>query len=446
MRKFVDRPRYTCALGGALFTLRALERVIPIIHASAGCGFNLINATNAGAGYLGGGYCGGAAWSSTNVVEREVVFGGDDRLREQIRTTLEVMDGDLYVVVTGCMVDMIGDDVKAVASEFIEDDVPVLAIPTPSFKGNSYSGYDMILSGLFRGYVDRNAQSQPNTVNIIGLVPGQDVFYKGNLAEIKRLITKLGLRVNTFFGEGETLENLKNAAEASLNLVLSDVYGIQPAKDFEQIFSTPYLALPLPIGALQTKEFLLSVANALQINLDLVHRTIAEEEDRYYDYLERIADIYNDIDLQRYAVVVGDANYAPAVSRFLADELGYLPKLSVVTDFLNEAQQKAVAGRFDGYESGISPLVKFDVDTSSVKRYIGETWEPGRNERYYDSFSPAIIVGSVFERDLSAEFGMPLITLSYPTTNRIILNQTYAGYNGGLSLASDILTTLVAGR
>ncbi|MDR3239562.1 MAG: hypothetical protein LBT44_05695, partial [Clostridiales bacterium] len=118
MSKFVDRPRFTCALGGALCALRALPRVIPIIHASAGCGYNLLNAHNSGAGYLGGGYCGGTAWSSSNVVEREVVFGGEDRLREQIQSTLEIIDGDLYVVVTGCMVEMIGDDIRAAVSGF----------------------------------------------------------------------------------------------------------------------------------------------------------------------------------------------------------------------------------------------------------------------------------------------------------------------------------------
>lgn len=57
MSKFVDRPRYSCALGGALSTLRAISRAIPIIHAASGCGYNLHNATNAGSAYLGGGYC-----------------------------------------------------------------------------------------------------------------------------------------------------------------------------------------------------------------------------------------------------------------------------------------------------------------------------------------------------------------------------------------------------
>lgn len=84
MSKFVDRPRYGCALGGALSTIRAMPRTIPIIHASAGCGGNLYNAMNAGGGYLGGGYCGGSSLPSSNVVERDIVFGGEERLREQI--------------------------------------------------------------------------------------------------------------------------------------------------------------------------------------------------------------------------------------------------------------------------------------------------------------------------------------------------------------------------
>jgi nitrogenase molybdenum-iron protein beta chain len=433
-------------LGGALFTLRALPRVIPIIHASAGCGFNIANTGSPGAGHFGGGYCGGAAWSSTNVVEREIVFGGNERLSEQIRTTLELLDGDLYVVVTGCMVEMIGDDAKAVAAEFAEEEVPVIAIPTPSFKGNSYDGYDMVLEGLFRSYVKRGLAKREDTVNLFGLVPGQDAFYKGNLAEIKRLLEKLGLQVNTFFGEGETLENLQNASAASLNIVLSDMYGIKPAKAFEEIHGTPYISLPLPIGAAQTGSFLAAVADALGIESAIADELIRSEEARYYDYLERVADIYNDIDLQRYAIVAGDLNYAPAVSRFLADELGWLPKLAVVTDFVDEKQSSTIESRFHGWESGLSPLVKFDTDTSSIAHYIPQAWKPGANERYYDSFTPAVLVGSVFERDLAAQYGFPLLTLSFPVTNRVVLNQTYAGYNGGLTLASDLLSVLVAGR
>ncbi|MDR0672004.1 MAG: hypothetical protein LBF64_06785, partial [Oscillospiraceae bacterium] len=393
-----------------------------------------------------GGYCGGASWSSSNVVEREIVFGGQDRLSEQIRSTLDLMDGDLYVVITGCMVEMIGDDVQAVAEAFADEAAPVVAIPTPSFKGNSYEGYDMVLSGLFRHFTRPAAAARPDTVNLLGLVPGQDAFYKGNLAEIKRLLTRLGLRVRTFFGEGETLRDLQSAAEAAHTLVLSDVYGVKSAQVLESLHGIPHTVLPLPVGAAQTGGFLRAAADALHVERPVAEAVIQSEETRYYDYLERLADIYNDIDLQRYAVIAGDANYAPAVSRFLADELGWLPVLSVVTDFLDEAQTRSIERRFDTWESGLKPLVRFDTDTSSLERHLRDAWPPNANERYYDSLSPTVLVGTVFERDLAARFGWPLLTVSFPMTNRVVLQQAYAGYNGGLTLTSDLLTLLISGR
>ncbi|MDR3332150.1 MAG: hypothetical protein LBT08_05935 [Synergistaceae bacterium] len=446
MSKFIDRPRYSCALGGALFALRALPRAIPIIHASAGCGYNLYSASNSGAGYLGGGYCGGTGWSSTNVVEKEIVFGGNQRLEEQIRSTLELIDGDLFVVVTGCMVEMIGDDVGAVVAEFANEKVPVISAPTPSFKGDSYDGYDMLLSELFKKYVEHNARKRADTVNLLGLVPGQDAFYKGNLTEMRRLLRLLGLRVNTFFGEGETLENLRGSSDAALNIVLSDIYGIKAAQVFEETHSVPYISLPMPIGADQTSRFLREASDALGIGNDIVELVIADEETRYYDYMERIADIYNDVDLQRYAIVAGDLNYAPAVSRFAADELGWLPRLTVITDDLDLEEMAAIKKRFAGWESESYPLLKFDTDTSSLQRHLREAWPRNRNERYYDALSPAFLIGSVFERDLAARLGIPLLAVSFPVTNRVVLNQTYAGYNGGLTLTADLLSVLIAGR
>ncbi|MDR3258649.1 MAG: hypothetical protein LBT51_03430 [Fusobacteriaceae bacterium] len=444
MSKFVDRPRYTCALGGALLTLRALPRTIPIIHASTGCGYNIYNATNSGSGYIGGGYCGGSSWSSTNVVEKEIVFGGEDRLREQIRTTIEIMDGDLYVVVTGCMVEMIGDDASSVTSEFNE--YPVIAVSTPSFKGNSYVGYDMVLTELFKYFVTKGLKKQKGVVNVFGLVPGQDVFYKGNLAEIKRLLEKIGLTVNTFFGENETIDSLKNSSKAELNIILSDTYGISSAKIFEEVHSTPYITTGLPVGATQTAEFLCKVADTLGIPKKIVDKTILSEDIRYYDYLERIADIYFDIDLSRYAVLIGDANYVPAISRFISDEFGWIPLVAQITDFITDDEKEIITAKFENWESTTVPTVVFDTDASALVKHIQKRWGQSNNQKYYDTLGPAVIIGSVLERDLSTKFGFPLLAVTYPVTSRVVLNQGYAGYTGGLNLVSDLVTLQISGR
>jgi len=443
---FIDRPRYSCSLGGALATLRAIPRAIPIIHASAGCGQNLYMAYGSAGAYLGGGYCGGNALPSSNVIERDIVFGGEERLREQIQTTLEIMDGDIYVVLSGCMVEMIGDDLDAVVSEFAEEEKPVLAVHTPSFRGNSYLGYDLVLSGFVKKYITKQKNKKALKVNVLGLVPSLDVFWEGNLKEIKRLLNRLGLEVNTFFGEDETLEDIKNAGDASLNIVLSDVFGVQTAALFEELHEIPYITTDLPIGAHATENFLKKVAAKLNIDAKVTDEVIKSEKKLFYSYIERVADIYNDIDLQRYAIVIGDSNYAPAITRFLSDELGWLPELTIITDMLEDAQKEKVLSKFNEFKSGLKANVKFDLHTSSVKKHIAEAWERNHNEKYYDSMTPAFLVGSVFDRDLATKFNLPFLTVSYPMTNRVVLNSAYAGINGGLRLTEDILTALVTGR
>ncbi|MCD8007560.1 MAG: hypothetical protein LUF68_01230, partial [Clostridiales bacterium] len=254
------------------------------------------------------------------------------------------------------------------------------------------------------------------------------------------------LEVNTFVGEGETLESFKNAGDAALNIVLSDVHGVKTAQVFQQVHNIPYLTTGLPVGYFQTAEFLYQVAEKTGIEKTVVDAALNRESTVYFDYFERIADIYNDIDLQRYAVIVADSCYAPALSRFVADELGWLPELTVVTDFLEEPHKQALERRFDGWESGLRPVVRFSTDASSVRRYLSKLWPRDRNTRYYDDLGPGFILGSVVERELSDEFNFPLLPVAFPVTNRVIFNRGYAGIRGGLTLTEDILGALVSAR
>lgn len=457
MSKFIDRPRYLCALGGALATLCAIPRVVPILHASAGCGGNLATALNGGSGLGGNGYCGGQSLPSSNVSEKEVVFGGVDRLKEQIQSTLEVMDGDLFVVVTGCVVEVIGDDVHSAVSEFnkgrekMGDALPplqslnkvVIDVSTPSFHGNSYTGYDMIMAALAERYIPKITNKKKNKVNILGIAPMLDPAWSGNLRELKYILQRIGIEVNTFFGEGETLEDIKNSGNAALNVIVSDIYGIDTAKAFEEYHHIPYITTPFPIGSLATEKFVWTVGEKLGVDKELIHRVIDEENNIYFDYLERLSEDYNDGNLQRYAVVVGDANYSQAVTRFIADELGFLPKLAVITDPVDDQQKKILTDRFKNLESGLEIAVRFDTDTSAVKRHFNEIWPRNSSEKYYDEFSPAVVFGSIFDQDFSEALKAPLIQTTFPISAKAVLDRPYAGFRGGLNLTSEIFTTIL---
>jgi nitrogenase molybdenum-iron protein beta chain len=203
-------------------------------------------------------------------------------------------------------------------------------VQTPSFKGNFQQGYDLLLETLARKYIIKTDARRKNTVNVFGVIPGNDPFSKGNLKEIKRVLALIGVNANTFIGEGETLDHFHNAGSTELNILLSDVYAPLVAAAFQEAHGIPFIREQFPIGFFQTERFLRNVVRAFAIDEALVTKAVKAEEEIYFDYFERIPDIYNDIELQRYGVVAADSNYAPAVSNFISDELGWVPHLIMV--------------------------------------------------------------------------------------------------------------------
>jgi len=440
MSSYIERPRYFCSLGGALSTLEALPGVIPILHAAMGCAGSIAWAQNGGSALQVGGYCGGLHVPSSNVGEREVVFGGADRLREQIKSTVEIMDGGLYVVITGCVTEIIGDDIKAVASEFTDEGLPIVSAHTGGFKGNSYLGYDIVLSEIAKQYVRKGAEKRKTSVNILGIVPYMDVFWRGNLKGVRGLLEKLGLEVNTFFTEDDSLEGLENSGGTALNIVLSDVYGLDTASVYEEVHEIPYISTTLPVGPTASAALLRQVARALELDVDA--EAIIEAESRsYYRYLEPLVDVYNDADLQKYAVVVGDVNYAVSVTRFLLDDLGWLPVLTQFTDVLNEEQQARISEKLTGM-----PKVVFDTNASEAIRYINELYPKRESDKYTETLTPAFVIGSSLERALALKIGAPHLSVSFPVSNRVALDRGYTGFSGGLTLTEDILSAAVAAR
>lgn len=426
MSDFLESPRTACALAGALSTISCLPGVIPIIHTTLGCGGNLANSVAFGSGYFGGGYCSGAQAPSSGVTETEIVFGGTDRLHEQIRNTLELIDGKLYIVATGCMTEMIGDDAESVANEFLDEGHPVIAVSTPSFKGDSYHGYEIVLDSIFNRYLPKSEDRNPRLVNIFGLVPGYDPFFRGDLEEIERLLTSLGLEVNTFFTPSQTFENITSAPSASLNIVLSRVWGITLAEKFEQRHGTPYIISDLPIGPEATDGFLRRIADWFGLDAEPV---IDRENRIFYGYFERAADAFCDQDLKFYAITVTNSNYAIPLARFATRELGWVVVDSFVTDKLTDEQKAALSGDYP---------MQFLTGVQEIARAINKNHPNSRGQRYFDDIRPLYIIGSSLEKRTANARGAMHLSVSFPVYDRLITDRGYAGYRGGLHLFEDL--------
>jgi len=433
MSEFIDRPRSSCALGGALAAISAMPDVIPIIHTSVGCGGNLMNSVSFGAGYFGPGYCSNNSAPSSGVTETEVVFGGIERLREQITSTLKLIDGKLYVVATGCMTEMIGDDAAGAVSEFAGEGEPVIAISTPSFKGDNYYGYEILLEGIFNRWLRPSKEKDKNLINIFGVVPGYDPFFRGDLEEIERIGAKLGLKVNTFFTPTQTFENITSAPKAALNVILSRTRCRAFAEQFEERHGTPFWVTDLPVGPQASDDFIRELAKKL--NLAEAEQVITAENDWYYRYFERTVDNYMDGEQRHYSVTVTNSNYAIPVAKYMHNELGWVLIDSFVTDTLNDDQKSSLSEGFS--ELPVKPV--YEGSSIKIARAITQNHPEYRGERYFDGKTPLYIAGSTYEKQTALKRGARYLSLSFPVFDRVITTAGYAGYRGGLRLFEDLI-------
>jgi nitrogenase molybdenum-iron protein beta chain len=418
---------------------------VAIVHSAPGCAASADGAATVGGGYWGTTLTDGRATPSTNIVEREVIFGGEERLAEQIAATLEVIDADLYAVITGCMTDIIGDDVRAVVGEFQRQGKPVIVAETGGFKGESNVGADFIWEAIISQYVAKGLPKDPKRVNLFGFVPAQDVFWRGNLIELKRLLGLLGIEANTFLTPHDKLEDLKDASRAALNIVFSDVHGIKPAKVFQEVHDTPWISEPLPIGPTATEEFLRRIAKRFEVDSETLEWAIAEEKAHYYRFINPLTDLINDQDFQRFGVIIGNANYTYALTRFIYEDLGWIPYFAAVTDLLHDEQQDLVKKRLETIPADLRPKLIFETDTDSITKRLNEELEK-ENDPYGTPITPAFVIGSNLDRPLAAGIKAGFWGVSYPITNRIVTDQFYVGFKGGLRLATDLISALVANR
>jgi nitrogenase molybdenum-iron protein beta chain len=407
-----------------------------------GCGGNLSGANSFGSGYWGAGYCGGASVPTSAVTETEIVFGGCDRLREEIESTLKLIDGQLYIVTTGCMTEMIGDDTKGVTNDFTAAGKPVITVSTPSFKGDSYAGYEIVLNGVFNEYLRKTEKKNSKLVNIFGVIPAYDPFFRGDLEEIARLIRALGLEANTFFTPDQTFENVKSAPSAALNIIFSRVWGTSFAEEFEKKHGTPFWTTDLPVGPEASDTFLSGLAERTKVPKRRLKEVIERENEIYYGYFERTADVFCDSDFKFYAITVTNSNYAIPAAKYAQNELGWVVLDLFVTDQLHDLQKNALLDAFE--KSGIHGAgLLFETDASAIARAMTQRHPENRGERYFDAYNPLFILGSSLEKSAAQKSGAFQLSISFPAFNRMIVDRGYAGYRGGLHFFEDIVGSLV---
>lgn len=424
MDTIIEKPRNGCALHGALQTAEEIGGVVPIIHANGGCSLQNYYA-NKSSGF-GNGYISGYNAPSTNFQERHIIFGGASRLREQIKNTLKVFKGELYVVLNSCESAMVGDDIEAMTKEVQEQGEPVIENLTAGFHGDIHVGYETFLINVFSKIrivkkIEKNMDSR--LVNILGIIPNQDLFYKGELEEVVRILEGIGVKSNTFLNKNGVRE-VASVQNASINIVFSK-WGLNPAEKLKELYGIDYIFYEtIPTGVEEVEEFLQLISEKLQIDHEVVERFVKKEKEIFNDYFERIIDIFYEGILSKEISIVGDERIVRQIAILLKKYFGVKISTIVITDYRNNEE----GNRRKGIETlnELATNVKFSQDGKEIHNILIHS-------------NSELILGSSLEREAAFKLGVPLWEISYPTYGETILSKSYSGVKGVITFAEDYI-------
>jgi nitrogenase molybdenum-iron protein beta chain len=404
-------------------TASAIRGVTPIVHSNAGCAVQNYLSRNFAA------RLGGFEVPGSSVLEKQVIFGGGSRLREQIKNTVKVLDGSLYIVLNSCESAMVGDDVPGMAKEAAERKEPVICARVAGFHGASHHGYSRTMWDLIDGAASlwispgEERERRGRRVNVFGIAPGANAHFRGDLLELRRILRNLGVEANIFFGPGTDAgaAELAKAPSAVLDINFSK-WGGFVCEHMEEKFGTPKLEFDfVPVGFEATREMVLAIAERISPEDGVIDVFLRGERDRF-EYFMELTDEYRAAAIGARAALVGTESVVAGVGKFLSEHLGATVAASVITDL--PASHGASA----------------ETDNP---RYSADSEEIGDILR---RSNPGIILGSPLEAPIARELDVPLLEISPPAWPKLTLSKSYLGIPGAVSLTEDYISALVAGE
>lgn len=219
-----------CPLMGAMMAVRGIQDGFMLVLGTDECTYYTKETT------IGNSSFGGLDGRCFSVVldQHDVTFGCRDTLYEAFRELMEEYCPKVVFLVTTCVVEIIGDDIDAMAEELSEQyGVPILPVHTEHFKTeNHLPGVRDTITACFS-----LMEPQPigKSVNIIGQRMGE---FKDT--ELYRILTNAGVPLGMMLPSGTTVAEIRTAPAARANVVVNPI-GLPLAKKMETAFGTPYV-------------------------------------------------------------------------------------------------------------------------------------------------------------------------------------------------------------
>ena len=222
----------SCSFCGSRVVLYPIADAIHLVHGPIGCAsytWDIRGALSSGPELHRLSF-------STDMIEKDVIYGGETKLYKALIELIEEYAPKAAFVYSTCIVGVIGDDVVAICKKVsTEKGIPVIAVDSEGFKGSKKEGYKAACNALFSIVgTDDVKEKIPHSINILG-----DFNLAGELWIIKDYYERMGVNVVcTISGDGR-VDDIRKAHRAHLNVVQCSGSVMNLAKMLEHEYGTP---------------------------------------------------------------------------------------------------------------------------------------------------------------------------------------------------------------
>ncbi len=272
-------------------------------------------------------------WMTTNLNEKDVVYGATDKLKEAVLEAQRRYNPKAIFILTSCASGIIGEDIEGAVNE-IQPSVTAKIVPIHCEGIRSrlvQTGYDAFWHAVLKYLVRKPEKKQKYLVNVASMLS----YTWQDRLEIKRLLGLMGLRVN-FVPEFATVEQFEQLSEAAVTAPLCPTYTDYLSRGLQQEYGVPYFMYPSPMGFANTDGWLRKIAEytGKEKEAEIV---IAAEHKKWDSKLKAIREEFENIKPNGEKVEVlgalGQGRLLAQVPYF--DELGVKSSAAMCQDYDN---------------------------------------------------------------------------------------------------------------
>lgn len=397
-----------CVFCGARVVLNPVTDAAHLVHGPIGCAtftWDIRGSLSSGPEMYRNSF-------STDMKERDVIFGGEKKLAACIDEIVEKYHPPAIFVYATCVTGIIGDDIIAISKEAsLRHGIEVIPVESSGFiSGNKVVGYRAAAMALMQLITPKEGETITPTrkLNFLG-----EYNLGGEKWLVERYLREMGIGINVAFTGDSTVAALKQAPGACLNLVQCTGSMHWVAQQMEKKFGTPFMDINF-FGAGNTAGSLRKIASFYD-DPAITERTealIERELARIRPVIERYR---KKLEGKRAAIYVGGAYKALAIIRQLR-ELG----MEIV---LTGTQ----TGNIEEY-TAISEL----LDENAI---VVDDANPAEIEKFLIEKKVDVMAGGVKERVLAYKLGVGFVDHNHDRKDCL------AGFDGALRFAEEVYTT-----